>query len=215
MAEAEVCERDGVATRLRCARCEVRICPACLVRTPVGHKCPACAGPPVAARRRGRAGLLMATGVAVAGLLAAALVARSPDDPPAELPADPVAAETARPSAQAMIGEEVRDGQLAFVVEELDCAPMLCTLRFTVRNDSRSPALLLGRFQYLVDGQARRHGPHEALTGRSLGEINVNPGVVLPLAFVYELPESAEPVEARFRGTGSSRFGISVLLRRR
>jgi hypothetical protein len=43
----------------------------------------------------------------------------------------------------------------------------------------------------------------------------VNPGVVLPLAFVYELPEGVEPVEAHFRGTGSSRFGISVLLRRR
>ena len=33
-----------VMTRLRCSRCEKPICPKCAVRTPVGLRCPECAG---------------------------------------------------------------------------------------------------------------------------------------------------------------------------
>ena len=38
------CPRDaGVQTALRCQRCETPICPKCLVQSPVGAKCKACA----------------------------------------------------------------------------------------------------------------------------------------------------------------------------
>ena len=36
------CERDGVPTRLRCANCDVPVCPLCFVRTEVGLRCPDC-----------------------------------------------------------------------------------------------------------------------------------------------------------------------------
>lgn len=50
---------------------------------------------------------------------------------------------------------------------------------------------------------------------RGLSDLNVNPDVVVALVFVFDVPESAEPTEARFRGTGRSRFGINVRLERR
>lgn len=34
----------GTPTRLRCSRCNSPICPRCAVRTPVGFRCPDCAG---------------------------------------------------------------------------------------------------------------------------------------------------------------------------
>jgi hypothetical protein len=34
----------GTATVLRCGRCETPICPRCMVATPVGARCPSCAG---------------------------------------------------------------------------------------------------------------------------------------------------------------------------
>ncbi len=168
-------------------------------------------------------------GVALVALLVAVALFR----PSEGTSSDPIAVTTpageAPATRQAMVGEEVRDGQLVFVVENFACHPRegqsgarLCTLRFKVKNDSGSPAMLLGRFQYLVDSQRRTYGADEALTravaendGRSLSEININPGVVVPLVFVYELPDPVEPIEAQFRGTGRSRFGINVRLQHR
>lgn len=37
-------EHPNVETRLRCSRCGKPICPQCAVRTPVGMRCPDCAG---------------------------------------------------------------------------------------------------------------------------------------------------------------------------
>src|SRR5262245_5211887 len=64
----------NVETRLRCSRCGKPICPRCGVRTPVGLRCPECAGvrglptyssgPAVLARAAG-AGLAVAFGVGV------------------------------------------------------------------------------------------------------------------------------------------------------
>lgn len=34
----------SVPTRLRCSRCGTPICPRCMVETPVGFRCPSCAG---------------------------------------------------------------------------------------------------------------------------------------------------------------------------
>jgi len=50
---------------------------------------------------------------------------------------------------------------------------------------------------------------------RTLAELNVNPDVLIPLVYVFDLPDSVEPTEARFRGTGRSRVGVSVRLQAR
>jgi hypothetical protein len=234
-----VCERDGVPTRLRCARCEAGICPGCLVGTPVGYTCPVCAGRP--AERRGRATRpLVGAGLAVLVALGAVAVLRPSADPAVEaVTPEPVPAKAAPPNRQAMLGEEVRDGQLAFRAEEFTCdgaqlpavataraaatpEGRICMLRLTVRNVSSGPALLLGRFQYLVDAQSRTYGADQGLSAevpenanRSLTEMNVNPEVTVPLVLLYDLPRTVDPVEAQFRGTGRSRFGVNVRLDRR
>ena len=168
----------------------------------------------------------MAT-VALVVLVGAVTLLRTPDEPTTDPVA--IAAPTAEPVAtrQAMIGEEARDGQLVFVVEEFGCSAKqptgtICTLRFTVKNASSSPAMMLGRFQYLVDPQRRTYGADDVLTGavpengnRSLSELNINPEVMVPLTFVFDLPDGIEPAEAQFRGTGRSRVGVSVRLERR
>lgn len=154
-------------------------------------------------------------------------VLRTPGGPTTDPVA--VAAPTAEPVAtrQAMMGEEARDGQLVFVVDEFACttkqpAGRICTLRFNVKNASTSPAMMLGRFQYLVDAERRTYGADDALTravpengNRSLSELNINPEVMVPLTFVFDLPDGIEPAEAQFRGTGRSRVGVSVRLERR
>lgn len=235
--EQLVCERDGVPTRLSCTGCNAGICPACLVRTPVGNKCPNCAGEAAAPRRsRGsRVGLAVAVVLGLAAVVFGAGLLGSSDGTTAS---DPVAVETsvgeAAATRQSMMGEEARDGQFVFVVEDFGCQPRTapdggagppgkrCTLRFNVKNISNSPATMLGRFQYLVDGQRRTYGADDALTravpenaSRSVTDLNINPGVVIPWVFVYDLPDNVEPTEAQFRGTGRSRFGITVRLQRR
>jgi hypothetical protein len=230
-----VCARDRVPTRLRCAKCEAGICPACLVRTPIGYRCPTCAG--AGRERRGRRPIgLAVAGAAVLAVLLAVVLLRPAPGPHAD-PVAVVTPGTAAPSAgQAMIGEEAVDGQLVFLVQDFSCDPAqlpvdaalrsgrskLCFLRVSVRNTSGSPALFLGRFQYLLDGQARTYGPDEALSravpenaNRSLTEVNVNPDVTVPMVLLFDIPDTVEPVEAQFKGTGRSRIGINVRLQRR
>lgn len=134
-----VCLRDGAATRLRCAQCDAGICPACLVRTPIGFKCSVCAGGSVANLRRTRVGLRVIAG---AGLIAAlaylGVVRLSSESTRAAVPLPPPIP-LSGPTGQAMIGEEARDGQLVFVVEEFGCGAKpnaaatgkLCMLRST------------------------------------------------------------------------------------
>jgi hypothetical protein len=163
--------------------------------------------------------------VVVASLAYAGLLRSSTDSTPAPASVVSPAAE-APPARQPMIGEEAHDGQLVFVVDDFGCnakpAGKRCTLRFNVRNASDSPALLHGRFQYLVDAQSRTYGADEALTraasedgSRNFSELNVNPGVAVALVFVFDIPETVEPAEAQFRGTGRSRVGVNVRLERR
>jgi len=224
-----VCQRDEVATRLRCAQCDAGICPACLVRTPIGYKCLGCAGGSIATQRRTRVGLRVIVGAALVAALASVGLLMSSGDTTRAGMYVPSPGDESGPTRQATIGEEAHDGQLVFVVEDFTCGAKpargpgkLCTLRFNARNASDSPARLLGRFQYLVDAQARTYGADEVLTratseisSRSLSELNVNPGVVVALVFVFDVPDTVEPTEAQFRGTGRSRVGVSVRLERR
>jgi hypothetical protein len=226
-----VCQRDGAPTKLCCAQCDAGICPACMVRTPVGYKCPGCAGGDGArTRRRSKGGVVVMAGLVVVAMLVGASVLTGS---PGRGVSDPVAmqqpAAEAPVTGQAMIGDEARDGQLVFVVDAATCSPRqaagagkLCTLRFNVKNTSTSPAMVLGRFQYLVDAQSKTYGADDGLTravpdnaGRDVFEINVNPDVVVPLVFVFELPENVEPTEAQFKGTGRGRLGVNVRLERR
>lgn len=115
------CERDGVPTRLACAGCGAGICPKCLARTAVGFKSPSCvgagAGPAASGRRRRGLAVAGAAVVVLAG--AAFLVRPSGGSPPVPGPAAPTGA--LAPGTQAMIGDEVRDGQVTFVVDDLTC----------------------------------------------------------------------------------------------
>jgi hypothetical protein len=180
--------------------------------------------------------------VAVGGLLvlaAGVVLARpgSSNRPPAAAPstAAGATADAGTPTREPMMGEEARDGQLAFVVGDFSCAAppppdagapaaadKLCRLSFTVRNVGGSPAMFLGQFQYLVDAQARTYGADADLTravpengNRSIAELNVNPGVSVPLVLVFDVPTSTDPTEAQFKGNGRSRFGINVRLAHR
>lgn len=57
----------SVTTRLRCSRCGKPICPKCGVRTPVGLRCPECAGVRgLPTYRTGSATLVRATGAGLA-----------------------------------------------------------------------------------------------------------------------------------------------------
>ncbi|MDQ4097699.1 MAG: LpqB family beta-propeller domain-containing protein [Actinomycetota bacterium] len=74
--DTATCARHGTATRLTCVECGTPICPQCLLRTPVGLKCPdhaeqAPAG--VSPRKRGLSGPALA-GLAVLGAAAAVVV---------------------------------------------------------------------------------------------------------------------------------------------
>ncbi len=69
--ERMTCPRDGTATPLTCTRCQTPICPACLVRTDVGLRCPTCAADgPVGASTHRRA----ARPLAIAGVVGVALL---------------------------------------------------------------------------------------------------------------------------------------------
>jgi hypothetical protein len=175
-----------------------------------------------------------------AALLAAAVLVamalRQPAKRAPDVAPPPSVAPDSVPTAQAMIGEDTHDGQLAFVVDTFSCGPKqmqapsgtrvaqgkFCELHLTVRNTSNSPAVFLERFQYLLDGQSRTFGPDDGLSqaaaengNRSLSELNVNPGIAVPIVLVYDVPDTVDPVEVRLRGTGRSRFGASVRLQRR
>ncbi len=65
-------QHPDVETRLRCSRCGKPICPRCAVRTPVGMRCPDCAGTrpvsqayPTGTLVAAAAGLAVATGVGI------------------------------------------------------------------------------------------------------------------------------------------------------
>src|SRR5947209_15449966 len=128
------CERDRTSTRLTCVQCAVPICPQCLVRTPVGLKCPTCGSE----RTRGGHGLSRGVSWAVPVVVAVVLLAvfglprlfSSKTTSNSSSTANPLA-ETVPPTVgvagpelrvrYARIGQESRDGDLAFTVTAMDC----------------------------------------------------------------------------------------------
>jgi hypothetical protein len=135
----------------------------------------------------------------------------------------------------ARIGQEARDGDLAFTVVALDCGATevtggagvrtaqgrFCFVDLDVKNFGRSPATFLGRLQMVLDGQSRRFGPDPAATqahpgnaGRDLTSVVVNPGNELKGVLVFDVPDGVVPVVAALRVTTSGP-GTHVNLERR
>ncbi len=238
-ASIPLCDRDGAATRLTCAGCGAAICPRCMSRTAVGFKCLDCAGTGAGSTRRRRSlrrspGTLVAAWIAAPVVVAlfAAVVALRPDGGDAGDPVGTPAARAEAPAGQAMLGEEVNDGQVTFVVSEFSCGDKaiggrtaqgkFCRMHVTARNHSRGPAVVLGRFQYLLDDRSKTYGPDLALSqdlvdngGRRLSELNINPDIAVDVVLVYDVPDTLDPLEAQLRGTGAGRFGVRVRLQRR
>ena len=115
----KTCPRDGIPTQLSCAQCGVPICPTCLVRTPVGLKCPDCAGGRVSASKRRRPIFAVVGALAVALLAAVglSLVTSSGDDSAGDrAPPDVVT------DAEVVgLNQEVAVGPYVVTVSRLDC----------------------------------------------------------------------------------------------
>jgi hypothetical protein len=231
MAEVLSCNQDGAATRLTCIGCGGGICPRCLVRTPVGLKCPACTGAGEAGSRRRVAPVaaaLLVGAAALFGLLAAALVSRGGGGQPRVATASP----TADPGTQPVMGQEAHEGGLGFVVTGFDCQPAqtdangasrlpqgrFCFLALTVKNVGDGPESFSGRFQNLLDAQGRRYGPDDKATQaypdnqvRDFLFEQINPGNEISGVLVYDLPRSIEAGQALLRRTPRS-TGITIRL---
>lgn len=225
-----LCGRDGEPTRLACAGCGAPICPRCMTRTPVGYKCPACITAGDAREHGRRRPPAWAVAAVVVALLAGALLLRphggATDDPVGAAPRSEPA-----PAGQAMLGEEVSDGQVSFVVTAFACGETrigarvaegkFCRLHLSARNRSRGPATVLSRFQYLLDG-SKTYGPDLGVSqevgengGRPLSELQINPDLTVDVVLVFDIPATLEPLEAQLRGNGAGRFGVRVRLQPR
>lgn len=222
------CTRDGVATGLTCVQCRTPICPQCLVRTPVGMKCADCGAKP--GRRSGKGGLgsraRTLAPVAAAVLVAGAIfvpkmlagggqteskrdILRGPDPQAAQYP-----------SRFARLGQEARDGDLAFVVDDLSCGATqmqgsagtrtalgrFCFLTIDARNTGRLPANLVEKLQTVLDAQQRRFEPdpnataaHPANADVDLTSLVVNPGNQVHGVLVYDVPPDVTPTYASLR----------------
>lgn len=237
MASVEVtCERDGETTRLTCVECHAPICPRCLVRTPVGMKCHQCSAEPGAAvfRRRRRQTRLVA--LAVVAFVAATLIVLprllSGPETPENAGTDPLVGGPPNPQGPARfagIGQEARDGDLAFTVTSIDCGATevvgtvtriaqgkFCLLALTMRNVGRGPIRFTGPAQMLEDAQSRRFGPdpaatsaHSANAGRDFLALTVNPGNEVAGVLVFDVATDVTPTVATLRagpGPGPGAF---------
>lgn len=234
-AEQLTCQQDHIPTRLACAGCGVGICPKCMTRTPVGFKCPSCVGGLARPTRRPRLPLLLAGVVLVVVASGVVLLRPAQKATPGPVAVTGATASTA-PTAEPVLGDEVHDGPITFVVTDFSCGAKdiqvggadrsaegkFCELRMNAHNASGGPATLLAQFQYLLDAQSKTYGPDLALSqamadngGRSLSELNVNPDITVALVLIYDVPTGLDPIEAQLRGAGGSRFGIRVSLQHR
>lgn len=226
-----VCEKDGQATRLTCAKCERPICPQCLVRTPVGLKCATC-GTGTGRTEPRRAVWLVPLGIVVIfAVIVVPQLTNSSDEP--SLEAVPRVPDPEVPARYARIGTEARDGDMAFTVTTFDCGattveggPVVrraqgtfCFMAVDLKNNGRMPVTFIARAQMLQDLQSREFGPdmaatsaHPANTGRDLGSVVINPGNALQGVIVFDVPPDADPVVAAFRA-GPHGPGAFVTLR--
>jgi len=215
------CQRDGVETQLTCVGCGAPICPNCLVRTPIGLKCPECTGIGAKQARRSTPVIALVALVALPVLVWLALGATGSgsgsDDAARDL--DVVDATTT-----ARIGEEVRSGPFSFTVTSVDCVGpevgtrpatrvaqgRFCLLYLTLRNAGERPELYSGPAQLVVDASAKRYNPGVMETGppppalvldsgiREITTVRLNPGTELKGVLIFDMPAAARPAEFEF-----------------
>ena len=231
------CEQDRAATRLTCIQCGSPICPQCMVRTPVGLKCTTCGAGGGAERSRrpqwvvpALIGLVLLAAVGLARLLS------GDSDPGNSAIEEGLATPAAEgPARFALIGEEARDGNLAFVVSAFECGATevgagaglraaqgrYCFLSVTLRNVGRSPVQVFGPGQALLDDQGRRYGlderataAHPANAGRDPVTSLINPSNELPAVFVFDIPPGVDPLTAHLRASQRGRGAVVRLAAR-
>lgn len=233
--EEQVCERDGVNTRLTCAGCGAPICPTCLVRTPVGLKCPNCTGTGKA-RRRSPAPLAAVVALAVVAALAWFAFGGSGSNSKQTATGDG-RLDLVDNASESRIGQEVRSGPFSFTVTRVDCvgqevgvAPntriaqgRFCLLYLSLRNIGDRPSVYSGAGQLLIDSAARRYSPGVmdagppppplTITGgvREITSIRLNPGATADGVLVFDMPVAAKPAEFEFH-SGPRTIGNKVRL---
>ena len=228
------CERDRAATRLTCVQCAVPICPQCLVRTPVGLKCPHCGAQRTSTSELRRKQATWAVPAVIAFVLLAVFGlprlfsskttsenSGSTANPLAQtIPTAPSVAGPELRARYVRIGQEARDGDLAFTISSMDCGATqvtggpsvrtaqghFCFVKLDIKNFGRGPATFLGQSQTVLDEQSRRFQPDPTATaaypdnaGRDLTRAVVNPGNELSGVLVFDVPADVTPVVASLR----------------
>ncbi len=230
------CQRDGVATQLTCAGCAAPICPACLVRTPVGLKCPACVGP-VATRGRMRLPVPVLAALAVVVLAVAGWLAVGRSGSGSSVAAAKAGLDIANTASESRIGQEVRDGTFAFTVTRVDYVGQevgtppstrvaqgrFCLLHLHLRNVGNQPAAYSGAAQLLADTSAqalqprrgRRRGgvsaPGHRRGDKEITDVRLNPGAEVDGVLIFDMPVAAKPAEFEFHAAPRT-IGVKVRL---
>lgn len=214
------CVPHGTPTLLRCATCDTPVCPKCGIWTEVGQKCPTC-GPHGRGRSRRRR-IVSLSLTAAAAIAVVAFVAYLGSDAFQKTDATPP------PPVQTKgMGDEAIDQGVAFVVERFECAVQtlefegrqdepngrFCFLTVRVRNSRSNDAVFSGDEQYLVDAEKRRFDfdleatilyarpTEEDLEAEDIFIIDeLAPGEETQGVLVYDIPDSANIVEAELHG---------------
>lgn len=235
-----MCERDGVATQLTCAGCGAAICPNCLVRTPVGMKCPDCTGE---SARGGRGGgrvpvAVVAAAVAVVALALLAWLAVGRSGSAADhASATNAGLDLVNTASESRVGQEVRSGPFSFVVTRVDCVGQevgtppstrvaqgrFCLLHLNLRNVGDQPEAYSGSDQLVADASARRYSPGTMAAGppppplvtgageTEITDVRLNPGSEIDGVLIFDMPVAAKPAEFEFH-PGPHTIGVKVRL---
>jgi len=82
---------------------------------------------------------------------------------------------------------------------------------FTVRNDVLAPGLFAEEYQYLFDGEGRKHEGYIRRNRGDLFQADINPGETVAGVLVFDIASDAEPLSIELHASPSS-GGVTVLL---
>lgn len=231
------CDRDGVATQLTCAGCDAPICPKCLVRTPVGLKCPECVGAGArVGHRRFPVPLLAAAAVVVMLPVLVWLAVGRSGTTSADTTAK-VNPELVNTASESRVGQEVHNGPFSFTVTRMECVGQevgtppgtrvaqgrFCLLHLNLRNVGDQPASYSGAGQLVADTSAKRYSPGVMDAGppppplvtatgdKEITNIRLNPGSEAAGVLIFDMPVAAKPAEFEFH-SGPRTIGVKVRL---
>ena len=227
------CERDGMATQLTCVGCGTAICPACLVRTPVGMKCPDCTGAGTGGRRGpGRVPIPPVAVVAVVLVAAVAWLAAGRSGP-SHSSAAPGGLDLVNTASESRVGQEVRSGSFSFTVTRVECVGQevgtppatreaqgrFCLLHLSLHNVGDQPATYSGSDQLVADTSAKRYSPGTMDAGppppplvpgagdKEITDVRLNPGSEADGVLIFDMPVAAKPAEFEFHA-GPRTIGV-------